>query len=157
MPDDVFDRKSLSGTVGVAPIGTEAHVPEPGHGLKTRAVVEPADERHSPWAPLKITRDLTIASVDAQYATLAGSLAHGCDVTLDLSGVRACDTAGLQLIYSFGKSIRHRGGHLQIVAVSPEVQEIAAAVGLQLKDWSDVPATVAADTDSPARSTGGGL
>jgi anti-anti-sigma factor len=155
--DVVFDPKSLSGTTGASPIGAGAPALGPGDGLQTRAVVEPAGEQHNSRSPLKITGDLSIAAVAAQHATLAGFLAQGLDVALDLCGVHACDTAGLQLIYSLGKSVRQRKGQLQIVAVSLEVQELATALGLQLQQLNNVRSAAALDAGSLPRSTTGGL
>jgi anti-anti-sigma regulatory factor len=143
---DVFDPKSQSGPP--APTGDD---------LPSRAVVEPAGEQHNLSAPLKITGDLTIAAATAQHAAFAGFIGQGSGVALDLSGVPACDTAGLQLIHSLGKSLAQRKGHLQIVAVSLEFQELATALGLHIHDLNDFRAAGAVDAGSRSRSTDGGL
>lgn len=157
MTDVVFDPKSLSGTTGGSAIGAGAPAPGPGDGCQTRAVVEPAREQHNSCTRLKITGDLTIAAAAAQHAALAGFLAQELDVALDLSVVHACDTAGLQLIYSLEKSVRQRKGQLQILAVSLEVQELATELGLQLQRANNVRSAAALDAGSLPRTTTGGL
>jgi anti-anti-sigma regulatory factor len=155
LTDAVFDPKSLSGTTGATPIGAAAAAP--GDELQTGAAVEPAGEQHNSCAPLKIKGDLTIAAATPQHATLAGIIGQGSEVALDLSGIHECDTAGLQLIYSLQRSILQRKELLQIVAVSPEIQELAAALGLQIQELSHVRDAGAVDANSPSRSTTGGL
>lgn len=155
MTDAVFDPRSPSGTTGASPIGAGAAAPT--DELQTRTA-ETAGEQPDPCAPLKITGDLTIASATAQHAILAGFIAQGCG-TLDLSEVHECDTAGLQLIYSLRRTVLQRKERLQIVAVSPEIYELADALGLQIQELSDVRrgGALNVDADSPSRSTHGGL
>ena len=117
--------------------------------LGIRAAVRTAGEQVESSAPLKIAGDLTIAAVAAQHALLARSVGQGSEVALDLSGIHECDTAGLQLIYSFRRTVLQRGERLRIVAVSLEIQELAAALGLQLHQLSNA--------DSTSRSSTGGI
>lgn len=112
-------------------------------------------EHANSCAPLKITGDLTIASATAQHAALAAFITRASDLALDLSEVHECDTAGLQLIYSLRKTILQRNQRLHIVAVSPEIQELAAALGLPIQELSKP--SVAVDAPSPSRSAPRGL
>ena len=155
MTDALFDPKSLSGITGATPIGPAAAAP--GDELQTGAAVEPADEQRSSCTPLKITGDLTIAAATAQQAKLAGSICQGSGIALDLSEVHECDTAGLQLIYSLRRTLLQGKDRVQIVAVSAEIQELAAVLGLQIQDLSDARGAGAVDVDSLSRSTPSGL
>jgi anti-anti-sigma factor len=147
----------VSGTTGAASISAGAPAPWPADGLQTRAAAEPAGEQHNSCVPLKITGDLTIAAATVQQAILAGFISQGPDLALDLSEVHECDTAGLQLIYSLRRTVLRRKERLQIVAVSPEIQELAAALGLRIQELRNVRGSVVTDADSSSRSDTDGL
>lgn len=98
--------------------------------------------------PLKIAGDQTIGAASALHRQFAEYAGRGHDIVLDLSEVHACDTAGLQLICSLRATAAQAQRSFHIAALSPEIEEAAAAVGLCMRD----PAPSA-----EARSTDGGI
>jgi anti-anti-sigma regulatory factor len=75
----------------------------------------------------------SIGNAEELRQLLAGYLEMGPEVTLDIAGVQACDTAALQLICSFQRSALERGVHVRIAAWPPAIVELAAALGLPLE------------------------
>jgi anti-anti-sigma factor len=84
--------------------------------------------------PLTLSGEWSIDNAEELRKFLADSLESGPDVILDLSGVLACDTAGLQLICSLRQTAVQRGGRLRIAALSPAIEETAAALGLPIPE-----------------------
>ena len=74
---------------------------------------------------LKISGELTIAEATDFHRSLVEHLRP--ELIVDLSGVTACDTTGLQLIFALQQS----GAELS--AISPAIKETAAALGLEIK------------------------
>ena len=87
------------------------------------ALSEPAVTRVSPGATL------TIYSVAEFAAACRAQLARSSVLEIDLGGVTACDTLGVQLLLSARRTALARGKVVRFVAVSPAVAKAAAAVG----------------------------
>lgn len=79
-----------------------------------------------------VTGELTIATSLEWRESLAGCLAAGGEAHVDLSGVERCDVAGLQLLIALGKSAAAQGVSLDLAAVPPDVQNLAALLGVAL-------------------------
>lgn len=84
--------------------------------------------------PTALDGEWSIGNAEELRQLLMESLTRGPDVILDLSGVQACDTAVLQLICSVRKSAVERRRRFQIAALSPAVEEAAAALGLPIRE-----------------------
>ena len=80
--------------------------------------------------------DLTIENAAVARDRLAAWMARGENLTLDLSAVKSCDTAGLQLICAALKSAAQSGKSLRMSALPPAVESVAAALGLPLEGGS---------------------
>lgn len=80
---------------------------------------------------LVLAGELTIAQAATQREALLAALA-GCDavLTLELSGVEAFDSSGVQLLLAARRSIAERGGTLGLQACSPPVMEALRVYGL---------------------------
>jgi anti-anti-sigma regulatory factor len=81
----------------------------------------------------KITRiegDLQIAFVAAAKPDLAALLAAGDEILLDLGGVAACDTAGIQLLLMARASATAKGKRFGTVAQSPSFRAAAERAGI---------------------------
>jgi anti-anti-sigma factor len=70
---------------------------------------------------LRIAGDMTIYEAAAQCAQLLEALERASDLEIDLSGVTALDTAGLQLLILAKKTAAARGGTLRLSGHSPAV------------------------------------
>ena len=88
-------------------------------------------------APLKISGEQTIRTAGELHQALAEHLDRGLAVAMDLSEVGECDTAALQLIYAFRRSMAQRHQRFHITAVSPAIAETAAALGLRIDLLAD--------------------
>jgi anti-anti-sigma factor len=85
---------------------------------------------------LKIAGEQTIATAGDLHKTLIEYLDRGQAMALDLSEIRVCDTAALQLIYGLCRSAVERKQRFQITAVSAAVAETVAALGLALPGFA---------------------
>jgi anti-anti-sigma regulatory factor len=81
---------------------------------------------------LKIAGEQTIATTGELHKMLTEHLDRGLAVALDLSEIRVCDTAALQLIFALCRSAVVRKQRFGITAVSPAIAETVAALGLAL-------------------------
>jgi anti-anti-sigma regulatory factor len=74
-----------------------------------------------------------IADAAGLHQALRASCAHpvaGLNVAvLDLAGVHAADTAGVQLLLALARSLRQAGLALQVLQRSPSVDNVARALG----------------------------
>jgi anti-sigma B factor antagonist len=55
---------------------------------------------------------------------------HPGDLTLDLSAVEACDSAGVQLLLALRRSLLSQGRSLRVGAAAPAVRQALATYGL---------------------------
>ena len=85
-------------------------------------------------SPVSLAGEWNIGNAEELHQLLTQALERGPDVTLDLAGVTACDTAALQLLCSLRKTAIERGQRFSIAALSPAIVEIAAALGLPLSE-----------------------
>jgi len=95
--------------------------------------------------PLRIIGEQTIRNVDLLQEAFSGYLDGAEAVAVDLSEVKACDAAALQLIYALRHSAIQRKLPFQITAVSPAIVETAAALGFEIDDLMIVCAPATAD------------
>lgn len=79
---------------------------------------------------LKITGEQTIRTACELHHTLAEHVDRGMAIDVDLSEVSECDTAALQLICAFRRSMAQRNQPFHISAVSPAMAATAAMLGL---------------------------
>lgn len=85
---------------------------------------------------LRCAGDLDIRSVEELRQLLSEHLNGNFSVTLDLAAVTACDTAGLQLLYSARKQAVEHGKQFDISAASPVIQNTAVMLGISLEALS---------------------
>ena len=112
-----------------------------------------SDQEAPAKGPLKIAGGLTIGATPELHQAFAEYAGRSPDIVLDLSGVHACDTAGLQLICSLRCTAAQARRRFHIAALSPEIEEAAAALGLRMEEPR--PAELTAGAES--RSTDGGI
>ena len=75
-------------------------------------------------------RSLDIYHADELRAALRTRLAGSNDTVIDLSGVEACDTTGLQLLLSARKTAAAAGGRLRFVHPSPAIVACCRQLGV---------------------------
>jgi anti-anti-sigma regulatory factor len=85
---------------------------------------------------LAIEGELSIANAKDLHQLLSGFPGQGPDLVVDLAGVRECDAAALQLIWSLRQTAIARCQRLRIAALSPAVEKAAAAIGLPIGELS---------------------
>ena len=78
-------------------------------------------------------RDWTIAYAEEIRQILLASLEAKGEIAWDLSAVRVCDTAGVQLICAAMRTARQAGQRVRIAAISTAVAETAAALGVTIE------------------------
>jgi anti-anti-sigma factor len=78
----------------------------------------------------KIQGDLSIRESGALIAALAGALDSGPSLTVDLSEVTACDTAGLQILIAAVKQAATDGKSLHFKQASSAVRHHLELLGL---------------------------
>ena len=81
-------------------------------------------------AIVKVEGDLLIDSVAEAKPQLIAAMAASKDIRLDLGGIRACDTAGLQLLLLARGSARARDARIRVTARSPSFDTAAERVGI---------------------------
>lgn len=79
---------------------------------------------------LKIGGNLSIETTEELRAALLDLLAAASDISVDLSGVEACDTAALQVLCSSGKTAVGRGKKLGFLGMPDAVVQTALELGL---------------------------
>jgi len=82
--------------------------------------------------------DLHISEAEELRKALLGELVERTALTLDLSRVNGCDTAGFQLLCALHKSAERDGKALQIFSPSAAVREASATIGLSLEELTNV-------------------
>lgn len=128
----------------------------PASQLQTRAVAEAASYQVQSNGQLRITGELSIKTMIALHQALSDHAGRGSDLVLDLSAVHECDTAALQLIYSLRRTAAEGRKCFRIADASPEIEEIAAGLGLRIKELhSD--GISPGDPGSGSRGTEGGI
>lgn len=95
-------------------------------------------------SPLTISTDaaavhfvgaLNIYGVDAARTELLTGLASRTALTLDLSGVTACDAAGLQLVIAARRAATLAGKSFSVPAPAPAVAECGDLLGIPQEVW----------------------
>lgn len=79
---------------------------------------------------LKISGNLSIETTEELRAALLELLAAASGISVDLSGVEACDTAAFQVLCSTGKTAEGRGKKLEFVGMPDAVAQTALELGL---------------------------
>ena len=97
---------------------------------------------------LRFDGSLTIQSTEEAQPALVADLAKHTPETIDLTKIKACDTAGVQFLVALEKSLERAGKPFRITAVSDVVRETAASLGVHL----DIPTATTAETDSNGES-----
>jgi anti-anti-sigma factor len=77
--------------------------------------------------------NLDIRSVEELRTLLSEWFVRNGQLTLDLSAVESCDTAGLQLLYSARQQIASHRKQMAIQAPSAVVEQTALALGIPLE------------------------
>jgi anti-anti-sigma factor len=88
---------------------------------------------------LRLQGDLHISDVEALRSALAGGLAAGTALVLEISGVDRCDTASLQLLCSLRRSAEKDGKDLRIFGASEAIREASSILGLSLEYLTHAP------------------
>ena len=70
-----------------------------------------------------------ISKVENLLETLKKTAEQGGEVNVDVSGVTRIDTAGLQLLYSFQKTLSDHHGKVTLTNPSDEFMQCARVVG----------------------------
>ena len=73
---------------------------------------------------------LSIENVEQLYSAMEGALSSDVDIELDAADVGFCDTAGLQLLISLKREAEKTGHGVQWSAVSDNLRETSAYLGL---------------------------
>jgi anti-anti-sigma regulatory factor len=103
-------------------------------------VIDPAQDRMIPGqaecpvpsnGPRKLTGELSMGTASDLRSALLDCLSRG--LTVDLSEVQECDTAALQLIYSFGETAARHKPPFKIAGISTAIREAAAALGVEIE------------------------
>ncbi len=74
--------------------------------------------------------DLLIDGVADAKPELVAAMGASKDIRLDLGGIRACDTAGLQLLLLARASARARGAKIQLIARPASFNTAADRIGI---------------------------
>lgn len=74
---------------------------------------------------------LTIAQVESLHEKLEPILHNNTDVALEGKAVVQADTAGLQTLLAFAKTLEKRGAHMSWSSKSDALNEAIAHLGLQ--------------------------
>ena len=90
--------------------------------------------QHDGRSTVNIQGDLLISTVGGLKAPLLAALGTGKAVELDLSAVRGCDTAGVQLLLMVRASARAKGTAFAIGATSASVQSASLQSGVVFED-----------------------
>lgn len=83
---------------------------------------------------LALHGELTISCIGEQRSALLQAVSATADaqvLDLDLHGIDACDSAGVQLLLSARLSLAARGAALRLTDCSPPVREVLHTYGLQ--------------------------
>jgi anti-anti-sigma factor len=87
---------------------------------------------------VQVRGDLHISEAEELRTALIGSLETTPALSLDLSEVNACDTAGFQLLCSLQKSAKRDGKEFRIAAMSAGMHAVSAILGLSLEDLTNI-------------------
>jgi anti-anti-sigma regulatory factor len=79
---------------------------------------------------LTLTGALEIGGTEQLRRALLDALAAKAALTIDLSGLEACDAAVLQVLIAARKTAAAAGRELRITALPPAAAEMSAALGL---------------------------
>ena len=91
--------------------------------------------QHETSGVLSIAGELHISEAEKLRSALAAHLqGEAAECAVDLSAVKECDTASLQLIYSMHMTAVRAKKSLAVLASSGVIQETCAALGLSLED-----------------------
>jgi anti-anti-sigma regulatory factor len=95
-------------------------------------VVHLFNRRRSPRLLLPVTQPLVAGTVLAVEGAFAAALLNPRpNITLDLSLVDRCDTAGAALLHAFVALVNDGGGHVQIRGARPAVAAALRQAGTQ--------------------------
>ena len=78
---------------------------------------------------IKLADSVDISKAENLLQEFRTVVEQGGDVTLNASEVKRIDTAGLQLLFSFGKTLQEQGGALLIEDPSEPFKTAARLVG----------------------------
>ncbi|MDD4616857.1 MAG: STAS domain-containing protein [Alphaproteobacteria bacterium] len=81
---------------------------------------------------IAINDPMTIAALGPIMQNIYEKFADPGNVVLDLGGVHACDTAGIQLLLAIAKELKARGRALELKEVSPEIRAAAERIGYDI-------------------------
>ena len=82
---------------------------------------------------LRLAGELDLYSVETACEALLDHLARQPGLELDLSGVEACDTAGLQLLLAVRRSAAAASKSFAIHTPSPAIEQCGELLGLSLE------------------------
>jgi phospholipid transport system transporter-binding protein len=88
---------------------------------------------------LALTGSLDINSVDEVYKVLLKHLEQNDSISVDLSQIESCDTAGAQLLLALGKSTESSGKPFAVVAASEAFVRDCAGLGISMATLAPSP------------------
>ena len=83
---------------------------------------------------IRLVGDLDIYSVEPARDALCAYLAKLPGLKLDLTGINACDTAGLQLLIAARRGAVAAGKSFAILASAPAIEKCAELLGMDPED-----------------------
>jgi anti-anti-sigma factor len=110
-----------------------------------RVIDGPVGTRDTAEAPLggdgsdckvKVSGELSIENAEELLQLFTEALCHNPELVVDFTEVQTCDTAVLQLICSLRKTTARDGQRFRIAALSPAIEDAAAAIGLSVREWT---------------------
>lgn len=114
---------------------------------------EPVPEEN----PLNIDGELSIRNLDELHKLFVDAIDQDADLAIDFAKAEACDTAALQLIISLRKTSIQRGRRFRIVALSPVIQQAAAALGIPIEELTGTHEDSAVNDSSASGGAGVGV
>ncbi len=81
---------------------------------------------------VEIRGAMTVQEAAALGKDLLDCMEKNNSLELDLSKVDDCDTAGLQLLYSAGKTAKEKKKDFSVTTFSDKVKDAAGSIGLNL-------------------------
>ena len=86
---------------------------------------------------IKIEGSLSAYEVGTLKDQMLSGLENAKGLTLNIDGITSCDTLGVQLLYSAGKTARRLNKNFSITGGSEACWEAALAIGLDPADYLD--------------------
>ncbi|MEU5877994.1 STAS domain-containing protein [Spirillospora sp. NPDC047279] len=87
-------------------------------------------DTHNRWTRLRLTGELDLTTVDLANSHFAAALSSSSLIAVDLSGVKFCDSSGVNALVRAWKTAKAHGGRLLLVAPAAQLTRILDITGL---------------------------